>query len=221
MSRNQEPKQALFEQLAVIGRALGSAARLELLDFLAQGERNVDELAQVAGLSVANTSKHLQQLKSAGLVEARRDGKHVRYRMSDDRALDAIADLRGLAEAHLDRVGDLVTSYLDSRDGLEPVPAAELLDRAQQGLVTVIDVRPPEEFSQGHIAGALNIPLKELKQQLQQIPRDREVVAYCRGPWCVLAYEAVARLRKAGISARRLEHGLPEWRRSGLPVEQS
>lgn len=219
MSRNREPKQALFDQLAVIARALGSAARLELLDFLAQGERNVEELARAAGLSGANTSKHLQQLKAAGLVEARRDGKHIRYRLSDDRALDAIRDLRILAEAHRDQVGELVSSYLRSRDALEPVPANELLDRAQQGLVTVIDVRPSEEYAQGHIAGALNIPLDKLKQRLKQLPRDREVVAYCRGPWCVLSYEAVARLRKAGIEARRLEDGLPQWRRAGLPVE--
>lgn len=221
MSRNHEPKQALFEQLAVIARALGSAARLELLDFMAQGERGVEELAGVAGLSVANTSKHLQQLKAAGLVEARRDGKHVRYRLSDDRALDAIRDLRILAEAHLDRVDDLVSSYLRSRDALEPVPATELLDRAQHGLVTVIDVRPPEEYAQGHIAGALNMPLDMLKRRLKKLPRDRDIVAYCRGPWCVLSYEAVALLRKAGIEARRLEDGLPEWRRAGLPVEHS
>lgn len=221
MSRSQKPKQALFEQLAVIARAFGSAARLELLDFLAQGERAVEELAEAAGLSVANTSKHLQQLKAAGLVEARRDGKRIRYRLSDDRILDAVGDLRVLAEDHLDRVDDLVSSYLRSRDALEPVPAIELLDRAQQGLVTVIDVRPPEEYAQGHIAGALNIPLDMLEQQLGQLPRDREVVAYCRGPWCVLSYEAVARLREAGIQAWRLQDGLPEWRRAGLPLEQS
>jgi rhodanese-related sulfurtransferase/DNA-binding transcriptional ArsR family regulator len=221
MSRSQEPKQALFEQLALIARALGSAARLELLDFLAQGQRNVEELAQATGLSVANTSKHLQQLKAAGLVEARRNGKHVRYRLSDDRTLDAIRDLRILAEAHLDRVDDLVSSYLRTRDALEPVPANELLDRARHGLVTVIDVRPPEEYAQGHIAGALNIPLEKLMRRLKELPRDREIVAYCRGPWCVLSYEAVARLRKAGIEARRLEDGLPEWRRAGLPVEHS
>ena len=221
MSSKQDPKRQLFEHLALIARALGSAARLELLDFLAQGERGVEELATVARLSVANTSKHLQQLKSAGLVEARRDGKHSRYRLSDDRALDAIGDLRVLAEAHLDQVGELVSSYLRARDALEPVPAEELLDRAQNGLVTVIDVRPPEEYAQGHIAGALNIPLAQLKQELKQLPREREVVAYCRGPWCVLSYEAVARLRKAGIQARRLRDGLPEWRQAGLPVEQS
>ena len=219
MSSNQDSKQALFEQLAVMARALGSAARLELLDFLAQGERNVEELAQVTGLSVANTSKHLQQLKSAGLVEANRDGKHIRYRLADDRALDAIRDLRVLAAAHLEQVDGLVASYLRSRDALEPVPALELLERAREGLVTVIDVRPPEEYAQGHIAGALNVPLSKLKQRLKGLPRDREIVAYCRGPWCVLSYEAVARLRKAGIKARRLEDGLPEWRRAGLPVE--
>lgn len=144
---------ALFEQLAVIERALGSAARLELLDFLAQGERSLEVLARVSGLSVANTSKHLQQLKSAGLVEARREGKQFHYRMWDERTLDEIADPRVLAEAHLNRVEDLVTRYLRSRDALEPVLAEELFDRAQQGLVTVVDVRPPEKFAQGHIAG--------------------------------------------------------------------
>jgi rhodanese-related sulfurtransferase/biotin operon repressor len=221
MSSSTQPKQALFEQLAVIARALGSAVRLELLDFLAQGERSVEELAQIAGLSVANTSKHLQQLKAAGLVEAHRDGKHILYQLADDRTLDAIRDLRILAEAHLDQVGDLVSSYLRSRDALEPVPASELLERARDGLVTVVDVRPAEEYAQAHIPGALNIPLDKLKQRLKQLPRDREVVAYCRGPWCVLSYEAVARLRKAGIEARRLEDGLPEWRRAGLPVDRS
>jgi rhodanese-related sulfurtransferase/DNA-binding transcriptional ArsR family regulator len=221
MSSAPEPKQALFEQLAVIARALGSAARLELLDFLAQGERSVEELAEVARLSVANTSKHLQQLKATGLVEANRDGKHIRYRLSDDRTLDAIRDLRILAQAHLDQVEELVASYLRSRDALEPVQSTELLERARQGLVTVIDVRPAEEYAQGHIAGALNVPLDKLKRRLKGLPRDREIVAYCRGPWCVLSYEAVARLREAGLEARRLQDGLPEWRRAGLPVEQS
>ncbi len=219
MSRSQEPKKALFEQLAVVARALGSAARQELIDFLAQGERNVEELARVAGLSVANTSKHLQQLKAAGLVEARRDGKHVRYRLADDRVLDAIRDLRILSEAHIDEVSNLVASYLRSRDSLEAVPAMELLDRARDGLVTVIDVRPPEEYIQGHIPGAMNIPLDKLKAHLNELPRDREIVAYCRGPWCVLSFEAVFRLRGAGLQARRLKDGLPEWRKAGLPVE--
>ena len=218
MAKSPGPKQALFEQLAIVARALGSAARLELLDFLAQGERSVEDLAAAAGLSLANTSKHLQQLKAAGLVEARRSGRHIHYRLGDERVLDAVADLRRLAEAHLDQVGALVASYLTSRDALEPVPAPELLERVRDGLVTVIDVRPPDEYVQGHIPGALNIPLDRLAARLGDLPRDRQIVAYCRGPWCVLSFEAVARLRAAGIPARRLADGLPEWRRAGLPV---
>lgn len=216
MSRG--PKQALFDHLAVIARALGHGARLELLDFLAQGERGVEELSQVAELSVANTSKHLQQLKAAGLVQARRDGKHIRYTLGDERVLDAVAALRGIAQAHIGAVDDLVASYLMGRDALEPVPASELLGRVRDGLVTVLDVRPPEEFAQGHVAGALNVPLDRLQERLKDLPLDREVVAYCRGPWCVLSFDAVARLREAGFAARRLQDGLPEWRRAGLPV---
>jgi rhodanese-related sulfurtransferase/DNA-binding transcriptional ArsR family regulator len=218
MSTSQEPGKALFAQLAVVARALGSDARLGILDFLAQGERSVEELAQVANLSVGNASKHLQQLKTAGLVQARRDGKQIRYRLGDERVLDAIADLRVLAESHLDQVGVLIASYLTSRDALEPVPAGVLLDRVRDGLVTVLDVRPPEEYAQGHIPGALNIPLDRLESRVGELSSDREIVAYCRGPWCVLSFEAVARLRKAGIKARRLVDGLPEWRRAGLPV---
>lgn len=218
-SRDTNPKRALFEQLAFMARAFGSGARLELIDYLAQGERTVEDLSRVAELSIGNTSKHLQQLKAAGLVEARRDGKHIWYRLSDDRILNAVEALQGLAQEHLVQVKALVSSYLESRDALEPVQADDLLDRVKDGLVTVIDVRPSEEYAQGHIAGALSIPLDELSCELKRIPRDREVVAYCRGPWCVLSYEAVARLRKAGLAARRLENGLPEWRHSGLPVE--
>jgi rhodanese-related sulfurtransferase/DNA-binding transcriptional ArsR family regulator len=218
VSRQAEPKRRLFEHLALVARALGSGARLELLDFIAQGERSVEDLAGVAGLSMANASKHLQQLRTAGLVEARRDGRHIRYRLADEGVLDAVAALRRLAEARLEEVGGLVDSYLRSRDALEPVPAGELLERARDGLVTVIDVRPPEEYAQGHVRGAINIPLGELKARLDELPRDREIVAYCRGPWCVLSFEAVARLRDAGLRARRLQDGLPEWRRAGLPV---
>ena len=218
MPQPQGPKQALFEHLAAIARALGHGARLELLDFLAQGERSVEDLARVAGLSIANTSKHLQQLKAAGLVAARRDGKHIRYTLGDERVLDAVAALRAIAQAHLGAVEDLVASYLKGRDALEPVPAEDLLERVRDGLVTVLDVRPPEEFAQGHVVGALNVPLDRLEERLKDLPPDREVVAYCRGPWCVLSFEAVARLREAGFEARRLKDGLPEWRRAGLPV---
>ncbi|RKT45465.1 ArsR/SmtB family transcription factor [Thiocapsa rosea] len=213
------PKQALFEHLALIARALASAARLELLDFLAQGERSVEDLARAAGLSIANTSKHLQQLKGAGLVTPRRDGKHIYYALADERVIDAIATLRQLAETHQEAVAELIASYLKQRDALEPIPADELLARARDGLVTVIDVRPPQEYAQGHVVGALNVPLEQLESRLGELPEDREVVAYCRGPWCVLSFEAVARLREAGFRARRLQDGLPEWRRAGLPVD--
>lgn len=218
MHKTQGPKQALFEHLAAIARALGHASRLELLDYLAQGERSVEDLAQVSGLSVANTSKLLQQLKATGLVDARRDGKHIRYTLGDERVLDVVAALRGIAEARIGAVEDLVASYLKGRDALEPVPADDLLSRVRDGLVTVLDVRPPEEFAQGHVVGALNVPLDRLQERLRDLPPDREVVAYCRGPWCVLSFEAVARLREAGFKARRLQDGLPEWRRAGLPV---
>jgi rhodanese-related sulfurtransferase/DNA-binding transcriptional ArsR family regulator len=213
------PKQALFEHLALVARGLASAARLELLDFLAQGERSVEDLARVAGLSIANTSKHLQQLKGAGLVTPRRDGKHIYYALADERVLDAVATLRQLAETHQEAVAALIASYLKQRDALEPIPADELLARARDGLVTVIDVRPPQEYARGHVAGALNVPLDQLERRLGELPQDREVVAYCRGPWCVLSFEAVARLREAGFQARRLQDGLPEWRRAGLPVD--
>jgi rhodanese-related sulfurtransferase/predicted transcriptional regulator len=221
MANPTEPKQALFEQLAIIARALGSGARLELLDFLAQGERSVEDLARVAGLSVANTSKHLQQLKSAGLAQARRDGKHIRYGLADDRVLDAVAALRVLAETRSRAVAELLASYLKQRDDLEPVRADELLERVRDGLATVVDVRPAEEFAQGHVVGALNVPLDQLEAQLSDLPRDREIVAYCRGPWCVLSFAAVARLRAAGFRARRLDDGLPEWRQAGRPMADS
>lgn len=221
MSRKSGPKQALFEQLARVARALGSAARLELLDYLAQGERSVDSLAGVSGLSVANTSKHLQQLRQAGLVLARKEGLHVYYRMSGGDVLEAIFSLRGLAESRLAEVDRLVASYLSSKDDIEPLAADELMARLKDDLVTILDVRPPEEFAQGHLPEALNIPLSELQKHLGDLPGDREVIAYCRGPWCVLSFEAVAELRKRGFKARRLEGGLPEWRSDGRPVVAS
>jgi rhodanese-related sulfurtransferase len=152
-------------------------------------------------------------------VTPRRDGKHIYYALADERVLDAIATLRRLAETHQEAVAELIASYLKQRDALEPIPADELLARARDGLVTVIDVRPPQEYAQGHVVGALNVPLDQLESRLGELPEDREVVAYCRGPWCVLSFEAVARLREAGFQARRLQDGLPEWRRAGLPVD--
>ena len=217
----QNFKSDLFGQFARIGKALSSGKRLEMLEFLAQGERSVEQLARLTGLSVANTSQHLQQLRQVGLVTARKEGLYVHYRIAGDGIVRLLAALRAVGEEHLADVDRLVRLFRDSKDDLEPVPAKELWQRVKQGLVTVLDVRPPEEYAQGHIRGALNVPVTELKKRLHQIPADQEVVAYCRGPYCLLAYEAVQVLRKQGIKARRLEEGYPEWKSAGLPVEDS
>ncbi len=217
MSR-QGPKHSLFAQFAVVAKTLGHAHRLELLEQLAQGERSVDVLAQRTGLSIANASQHLQQMRRAGLVGNRRDGKFVYYRLADDAVLELLAVLRRIAEQNLAEVERVVRSYFDQRDSLEPVSRAELMQRLRAGTVTIIDVRPEDEFALGHLPGALNIPLRGLEARLGEINRKREVVAYCRGPYCVLSYEAVATLRARGFKARRLEDGLPEWRVAGLPV---
>jgi rhodanese-related sulfurtransferase/DNA-binding transcriptional ArsR family regulator len=212
-------KQALFSQFARIGKAMSNGHRLELLEFLAQGERSVDALARVSGLSVANTSQHLQQLRQAGLVTSRKQGQQVFYRISGDDVVELLGELRGVAERHLAEVRQLIDDYLKTRDRLEPVSADELLERVRNDLVTLIDVRPEEEYRQGHLPGAINIPLQELEKQLEQLDPGRQVVAYCRGPHCVLAFDAVQALRKRGYEAQRLEGGLPEWRLLGLPVE--
>ena len=212
-------KHELFNEFARVAKALANGYRLELLEFLAQGERSVDALARVSGLTVANTSQHLQQLRQAGLVKNRKQGHQVFYRLSGEDVTALLDALRTLAECRLADVNRLVEDYLKVKDSLEPLPAEELLERAREGLVTVLDVRPPEEFAAGHLPGAVNIPLSELEQRLGELPPDREVVAYCRGPHCVLAFDAVARLRRQGLEARRLDGGLPEWRLAGLPVE--
>ncbi|HHI76752.1 MAG TPA: metalloregulator ArsR/SmtB family transcription factor [Gammaproteobacteria bacterium] len=213
-------KHDLFAQFARIGKALANGHRLELLEFVAQGERSVEELARVAGLSVANASQHLRQLKHAGLVTTRREGLKVFYRLSGDDVLLLLAALRTTAERHLAEVKELVQTYLLSRDQLEPVARDELLERVHQGLVTVLDVRPPEEYRAGHVPGAVNVPLEMLESQLAALSPDQEIVAYCRGPHCILAFEAVARLRELGYQASRLEDGFPEWQQAGLPVER-
>ena len=212
-------KHQLFTHFARIGKAVSNANRLEILEFLAQGERSVEALARVCGLSVANTSQHLQQLRQAGLVAARKQGQRVYYRLSGDEVVALSAMLRRLAERQLAEVERLVDAYLSVKDGLEPVPAEELLGRVRSGLVTVLDVRPSEEFTAGHLPGAINVPLDQLESRLHQLPGDQEIVAYCRGPYCVLAFEAVAKLREKGFEARRLQDGFPEWKSAGLPVE--
>ncbi|HEB95503.1 MAG TPA: metalloregulator ArsR/SmtB family transcription factor [Sedimenticola thiotaurini] len=212
-------KHDLFNQFARVARAMGNGYRLELLEFLAQGERSVDALARVSGLTVANTSQHLQQLRQAGLVVNRKQGHKVFYRLSGEDVTALLGSLREVAERHLADVDRLVDDYLKVKDSLEPVPAKELLKRAKAGLVTVLDVRPPEEYAAGHLPGAVNVPLEELERHLDELNPSREIVAYCRGPHCVLAFDAVEQLRKRGVDARRLEGGLPEWRLQGLPVE--
>ncbi len=212
-------KHELFGQFARVAKALANGYRLELLEYLAQGERSVDALAKVSGLSVANTSQHLQQLRQVGLVTTRKVGVSVYYRLSGDDVVELYNMLRTVAEHRLAEVDRLVSAYLSVKDDLEPVPAEELLTRAREGLVTVLDVRPPEEYAAGHVPGAVNIPLADLEENLKDLPQGREVVAYCRGAYCVLAFEAVARLRERGIEARRLQDGFPEWKHAGWPVE--
>ena len=214
----RSPKLALFAQFAAVAKSIGHAHRLELLEQLAQGERSVEVLADRTGLSIANASQHLQQMLRAGLVTNRRQRKFVYYRLADDAVLDALAALRRIAERNIAEVERLVRSYFNDRDCLEPMSREELLEQSRAGMVTVLDVRPPDEFSLGHLPGAVNIPLRELEARLGEFSPAQEIVAYCRGPYCVLSYEAVAALRAHGFKARRLEDGLPEWRAAGLPI---
>ena len=213
------PKREVFQQLAQVGNALASAVRLELLELLAQGESSVDRLARLTGGSVANTSQHLQKLKQAGLILGRRQGQFVYYRIASDEVIRVLAAVSSVGEAHIAEIERLVRLYFRTKDEFEPVAATELLDRARKGLVTVLDVRPPEEFASGHVPGALNIPIDQLARRLRELPKGIEVVAYCRGPYCLMSFDAVQLLRKKGMKARRLSDGMPEWRMAGLPVE--
>jgi ArsR family transcriptional regulator len=215
---SQGPKQALFAQFARVAKALGHPYRLELLEQLSQGERNVDVLAERTGLSVANASQHLQHLFRIGLIANRREGKFIYYRLADDKVIDVLTGLRRIAERNIAEVDRMVRTYFDQRDSMEAVTRKELQKRIREGGVTILDVRPPDEFALGHIPGAVNIPLRELRARISELHQSREIVAYCRGPYCVLSFEAVAALRKKGYVARRLEDGLPEWRAAGLPV---
>ena len=218
---SQNPKRAMFEHLAAVARALGSAHRIELLELLAQTQRSVEELAGLSGLTIANASQHLQQLRGFGLVEARRQGKRVIYKLADPEVGVLVGVLSRVTQRNVGAVERVLNSYFRERDSLEAVSRKELLRRMRDGLVTVLDTRPPEEFAAGHVAGAINLPLGELKRRLRELPREQEIVAYCRGPYCVLSYEAVAELCKRGFKAGRLEDGYPEWKAAGLPVEQS
>lgn len=216
---SESPKRILFGQFAAVAKAAAHPHRLELLEQLAQGERNVEVLADRIRLSVANASQHLQQMRRGGLVAARRDGKFVFYRLADDAVLTLVSSLRRIAEIQSAEVERVVRSYFDKRDALEPVTRADLMERLQAGVVAVLDVRPEDEFALGHLRGAVNVPLAEIERRLKDLDPALEIVAYCRGPYCVLSYEVVAKLRARGFKIRRLEDGYPEWRAAGLPIE--
>ena len=217
--KHLDVKAHLFEQLAAIARAVGSAHRLELLEHLAQGERCVEALAGRAGLGIANASHHLQQLRRAGVVKSRRDGKRIIYRLADDSILALLGALRTVAERNVAEVRQVLDGYFRDRDNMEPVSRRELMKRLKEDSVTLLDVRPEDEFALGHLPGALNIPLTQLERRLRLLPKGRDIVAYCRGPYCVLAFEAVAALRRRGYVVRRLEDGFPEWKAAGFAIE--
>jgi rhodanese-related sulfurtransferase/DNA-binding transcriptional ArsR family regulator len=214
-------KREIFANLARIGTALSSPIRIEFLELVAQTERTVEQLATMTGTAVANTSQHLQKLRQAGLVVGRKEGQYVLYRLAGDEVVGLLAALARVGETHLAEVERIVRLYLTQKDELEPVPAKELLQRIRKGLVTILDVRPEEEFDAGHLPGAVNIPVGELEKRLKELPKGKEVIAYCRGPYCLMSFDAVFLLRKKGIQARRLEAGLPEWRLAGYPLERA
>jgi rhodanese-related sulfurtransferase len=214
-----QAKVALFDALASVAQALGSGRRAEIVDLLAQGERSVDEIATEISQTVANTSQHLRLLAHAGLVRSRREGTRVFYRLASDRVGDLWSAVRDVAVRHVFEVSGLADEYLGEREGIEPLSASELHERLARGKVVVLDVRPEPEYRAGHIAGARSAPLPALPKLVSDLPRRRQIVAYCRGPYCVYADDAVRLLRKHGLNARRLDVGFPEWRRAGLPVE--
>ena len=212
-------KDRLYGQFARIGKALGNPHRLELLELLAQGERTVDALATESGLTMANASQHLQALREAGLVESRKEGLFVHYRLADPAVFELSKSLRTVAEKRLAELDRLVREHFGDRSDPEPVPMKELLARARKGDVVILDTRPAHEFAAGHIAGALSVPVEDLQERLRKLPKTKEYVAYCRGRYCVYADRAVELLRKNGRRARRLTDGFPEWKAAGLPVE--
>lgn len=214
-----QAKEVLYGQFSRLGKAVSNPKRIELLELLAQAERSVEELAAASRMDFSNTSAQLQVLSRVRLVESRRDGKRVLYRLADESVGRFLVALREIAKSRLAEVEQVARDYFGARDALEPIGSADLVDRLQRGQVTIIDVRPAEEFAAGHIPGALSIPLAELTARLPELRKDSEIVAYCRGPYCVLAPQAIEILRRAGLRARRLVEGLPEWRLAGLPVE--
>ncbi|NIP25102.1 metalloregulator ArsR/SmtB family transcription factor [candidate division KSB1 bacterium] len=217
--KGREFKDLVFEQFAKIAMAFSAPKRLEIIDVLAQGERDVESLSKQVAMTVANTSRHLQVLKNARLVESRREGVRIVYRLAGPEVLAGWKTLQSLAEKRSAELKEITRLYFEERDELEPITLGELTQRAEEHGVLLLDVRPEEEYRNGHIPGAISIPLSDLKNRLDEIPRDRQVVAYCRGPYCVLSAEAMAILRNAGFRAFRLREGMPEWQQAGQPVE--
>jgi len=218
-SSSRQYKDSIYEQIARIGKSIGSGPRLEILDILCQGPRSVDVLAKQVGQPLANTSHHLQVLRRARLVETAKEGVHVTYRVASEEVSDFFRTLRELAASRLLEIEQVTRAFLQERGSMEPVNGDALVARVRSGAVTLLDVRPAEEFRAGHLPGAVSVPLGELSRRLAELPREREVVAYCRGPYCVLAIEAVELLKKQGFSAIRMEEGVLDWRARGLPVE--
>lgn len=218
--KKTSPKRQIFEQLARVGKGLAHVARLDLLEAMAQGERSVEALAKACEMPTPNASHHLQILKDCGLAISRKDGLQVYYRMAVPEVTAALTAVRRIAEQQLAEVDRIVRENFETRDSLQPVRREELLKMARRGEAVVIDVRPEEEYEAGHIAGAINVPLESLPRFLKKLPKEQDVVAYCRGPYCLLAFEAVEKLRKKGFRARRLEDGFPEWQAERLPVEK-
>jgi rhodanese-related sulfurtransferase len=216
---HREFKDRLFEQFARIGKALASPKRLEILDLLVQGERTVEEIARETAMPVANASQHLQTLKGSRIVESRREGLYAYYRLADEKVFRAWRAVRDLGEARLAEVDQVVQTYLNDRDVLEAVDAVGLMERLAEGSVVVLDMRPKEEYRAGHVRGALSVPVDSLEAALQVLPKDKEIIAYCRGPYCVFSDEAMRVLRAKGYRASRLTEGFPEWRAAGYPVE--
>lgn len=219
MPRHRDFKDALYGQFARIGHALASPKRIELIDLLAQGEKSVESLSQYAALPIKNTSAHLRVLRQARLVDTRRDGTYVQYRLADAEVSRLLHALQALGHRRLAEVQQVVGQYLDGRDAFEPVTLRELRELLRQGEVTVVDVRPSEEFEAGHIPGAISLPVADLERRLRELPRRREIIAYCRGRYCVYSLEAVTLLRQHGFRARRADQGFPEWRAARWPVE--
>lgn len=216
---SDNPKRTLFAHFAALARALGNTHRLELLELLAQGAQPVEVLTARTGISFANVSQHLQQLRKAGLVTGRREGKNVVYRLQDGPVVEAVSALQALAEHNMAEVQDVIARYFDAIDSLEPVGADELLSRLESDSVTLLDVRPEDEYRSGHIPRARNIALAALEARISELPEGREIIAYCRGPYCVLSFQAVEALRARGFAVRRLKDGFPEWKAAGYPIE--